>query len=301
MSSSSQTIALESGETRRVVADFVELTKSRVVLMVLVTTAVGYYLGARNGVPVLAFLNVMIGTGLACAGTLTLNQYMEREQDAQMERTRMRPIPTGRVSAEDALLFGAVLTAAGLLLLSIAVNPLSGMVTAAIVVTYLGLYTPMKRRTPLCSVVGAVPGALPPVTGWAAARGTLDAEAFVLFCIMFLWQLPHSLAIARLYQDDYARAGFKLLPIVDPDGGSTERQILLNCAALLLAGLVPTLLGMTGIWYFATAFLLGTWLMVCGVRAAWRPCEAEARRLLVATLIYLPLLLGVMAWDKIPV
>jgi protoheme IX farnesyltransferase len=298
---SPQTYALPASEVRRrVLRDFVELTKPRVVAMVLVTTAVGYYLGARDGVSLLAFFFTLLGTGLSAAGTLTLNQYVERDLDAMMERTRARPIPTRRVDAEDALVFGAALCVVGLLLLSFLVNPLSGMVTALTVASYLGLYTPMKRWTPLCGVVGAVPGALPPVTGWVAARGSLGAEAFVLFSILFLWQLPHSLAIARLYRDDYARAGFRLLPIVDRDGGSTERQIFLNSAALFAVGLSPTLLGMTGAVYFATALLLGAWMFAEGLRSALRPSADSARRLLVASLIYLPLLLGVMAWDKVP-
>jgi len=293
--------ALPAGEVRRrALRDFFELTKPRVVAMVLVTTAVGYYLGAQDGVPLGAFFYTLLGTGLAAAGTLTLNQHMERDLDAMMERTRSRPLPTGRVGAHDALAFGAALCVIGLLLLSVLVHPLSGMITGLTVVSYLGLYTPMKRWTPLCGVVGAVPGALPPVTGWVAARGTLDAEAFVLFSILFLWQLPHSLAIAQLYRDDYARAGFRLLPIVDRDGGSTERQILLNCAALLAVGLAPTLLGMAGPLYFATALILGAWLFAEGVRSTLRPSQDSARRLLVTSLIYLPLLLGVMAWDKLP-
>lgn len=285
---------------RRALHDYFELAKPRVVAMVLVTTAVGYYLGARAGVSPLIFFYTLLGTGLSAAGTLALNQYIERDLDAKMERTRLRPIPTGRVPAEDALAFGAGLCVAGLLLLSLFVNPLSGMVTALIVASYLGLYTPLKQRTPLCGIVGAVPGALPPVTGWVAARGTLGIDAFALFSILFLWQLPHSLAIAQLYRDDYARAGFRLLPIVDRDGGSTERQIMLNCAALLVVGLAPVLLGMAGPWYFGTALLLGTWLFVEGVRSTLRPSEESARRLLFATLLYLPLLLGVMAWDKLP-
>lgn len=298
---STRSYALPAGEVRRrALYDYFELTKPRVVAMVLVTTAVGYYVGARDGVPLVAFFYTLLGTGLAAAGTLTLNQYIERDLDAMMERTRSRPIPTGRVGAEDALAFGAALCVVGLLLLSLLVNPLSGMVTALIVASYLGLYTPMKRRTPLCGIVGAVPGALPPVTGWVAARGSLGVDAFVLFSILFLWQLPHSLAIAQLYRDDYAKAGFRLLPIVDRDGGSTERQILLNSAALLVVGLAPTLLGMAGPLYFLTALLLGAWMFGEGVRSTLRPSKDSARRLLVASLIYLPLLLGVMAWDKLP-
>lgn len=285
---------------RRAVADFIELTKPRVVTMVLVTTLVGFYLGS-SGTPDWWLLGAtLIGTGLAAGGTLALNQYIERDADAQMDRTRGRPLPTGRLEPLDALLFGAIVTALGLLVLMLFANPLSGLVTATTVVTYLGLYTPMKRTTPLCGVVGAVPGALPPVTGWVAAHGGFGAGAWVLFAILFLWQLPHSLAIAQLYATDYARAGFRLLPIVDRDGHSTERQIVVNCIALLAVGLAPTLLGVAGSLYFAVALVLGTAFLACGIAAAVRPSTAAARRVMFASLLYLPALLACMAFDKVP-
>jgi protoheme IX farnesyltransferase len=284
---------------RRAVGDFIELTKPRVVTMVLVTTLVGFYLGSSGTPDWWLLAATLLGTGLSAGGTLALNQYMERDADAQMERTRRRPLPTGRLLPLDALCFGAALTAIGLLILTVLVNPLSGMVTATTVVTYLGLYTPLKRRTPLCGVVGAVPGALPPVTGWVAATGSLDGGAWVLFSILFLWQLPHSLAIAQVYAADYARAGFRLLPIVDRDGRSTERQIVVNCVALLAVGLTPTLLGLAGVVYFAVALALGAAFLACGIASAVRPSPAAARRVVLASLIYLPLLLACMAWDKV--
>jgi protoheme IX farnesyltransferase len=216
-----------------------------------------------------------------------------------MRRTQARPLPSGRLQPGDALFFGAALTAAGLVILTVLAHPLSGLVTATTVITYLGCYTPLKRRTPLCGVVGAVPGALPPVTGWVAATGSLDSGALVLFSILFLWQLPHSLAIAQLYAADYARAGFRLLPIVDRGGHSTERQIVINCVALLAVGLTPTLLGLAGVLYFAVALLLGLGFLACGIASALAPSTAAARRVMVASLIYLPLLLGCMAWDKV--
>ena len=284
---------------RRALRDFLELTKPRVVTMVLVTTVVGFYLGSW-GTPDLRLLAItLVGTAVAAGGTLALNQYLERDADARMDRTRGRPLPSGRLAPLDALLFGALSTATGLLVLTLAVNPLSGLVTATTVVTYLGLYTPMKRRTPLCGLVGAVPGALPPVTGWVAAAGGFGAGAWLLFAILFLWQLPHSLAIAQLYAADYARAGFRLLPIVDRDGHSTERQIVINCVALLAVGLAPTLFGITGILYFAVAFALGIGFLACGVAAAIRPSEVAARRVMLASLVYLPVLLACMAWDKV--
>lgn len=278
---------------------FLELTKPRVSVMVLVTTWVGFYMASTGATDQVRLLLTLLGTGLACSGTLALNQYMERDLDRQMKRTRDRPLPSGRVQPGDALLFGAVLTAAGLGILTLTVNPLSGLVCATTVVTYLLLYTPMKRRSPLCSVVGAIPGALPPVTGWVAVSGEVGAGAFALFAILFLWQLPHSLAIAKLYEADYARAGFKLLPIVDPGGNSTERQIVANSVALLAAGLIPTLLGVTGAVYFFVALALGVVFCLFSLASAASSSAASMRRVVLASIVYLPLLLAVMALDKV--
>ena len=293
----SVTVDLAHGRT---LADFIELTKPRVVVMVLATTLVGFYLGSTGRTDWWLLARVLFGTGLAAAGTLALNQYLERSLDAQMERTRRRPLPSGRLQPLDALAFGAAVTVAGLAVLTFTVQPISGLVTAVIVGTYLFWYTPMKRRSALCSLVGAIPGALPPVTGWVAARGEFGSGAWVLFAILFLWQLPHSLAIAKLYASDYARAGFRLLPIVDRDGYSTERQIVSNCAALLVVGILPTLLGVAGGVYFAAALLLGVGFLGCGIAAAWHPSPRAARRLLLASLVYLPLLLAALIVDKVP-
>lgn len=285
---------------RRRAMDFLELTKPRVLVMVLATTLVGFYLGSQGVPDYLCLLHTLIGTALAGGGTLALNQLIEREADAKMHRTRLRPLPDGRLQPIDALVFGTSITAGGLIYLTLTVNPLSALVTAAIVVSYLFAYTPLKQKTSLCSVVGAIPGALPPVIGWVAARETLDIEAWVLFTIMFLWQMPHSLAIGWLYRDDYARAGFRLLPVVDPAGKSTGRQIVSNCLALLAVGLLPTLIGFAGTIYFFSALVLGSIFLWYGVSLALSGSQAAARRLLFASLIYLPLLLGVMALDKVP-
>jgi len=196
--------------------------------------------------------------------------------------------------------FGALVTAGGLVYLTLTVNPLSAQVTAAIVVSYLFVYTPLKKKTSLCSIVGAIPGALPPVIGWVAARETLNLEAWVLFTIMFLWQMPHSLAIGWLYRDDYARAGFRLLPVIDPDGKSTGRQVISNCLALLAVGLIPSLIGFAGTTYFFCALALGSIFLWYGVMLALSCSQAAARRLLFASLVYLPVLLAVMAIDKVP-
>ncbi len=292
-------IDLELGRERRRAADFLLLTKPRVVLMVLVTTVVGYHLGSTGAPGYLRLVHALIGTALAAGGTLALNQFLEREVDARMERTRLRPLPDGRLQPLDALAFGATITAAGLLYLALAVGPLNALVTAVIVGLYLFAYTPLKLRTPLCMVVGAIPGALPPVAGWVAARGELGVGAWVLFAILYLWQLPHTLAIARLYQHDFARAGIRVLPVVDPEGTSTERQIVAGCLALLAVGLLPTLIGLTGVAYFFGALTLGTVFLGCGMLQAVSRSVPAARRLLFASLLYLPMLLILMALDKV--
>jgi len=285
--------------TRRRVADFLTLAKPRVVLMVVLTTLVGYYLGAASDLDYLRLVHVLVGTALAAGGTLALNQFLERDVDARMLRTRMRPLPDGRLQPGEAAAFGGVVTVGGLAYLLVATGPAAAAITAAISVLYLGVYTPLKRVSPLCTVLGAVPGALPPVAGWIAARGELGVGAGVLFAILFLWQLPHTLAIARLYCEDYARAGIRVLPVVDPDGGSTERQIVTGCLALHAAGLLPTLVGLTGGVYFFGALLLGALFLVVCVAQALRPSEPAARRVVIASVVYLPLLLVLMALDKV--
>lgn len=280
-------------------AVYLELTKPRVVLMILVTTLVGFYLGSAGATDLALLAHTLASTALAAGGTLTLNQYLERDLDALMIRTRERPLPAARIAPRDALAFGIVTTSAGILYQTLAVSPFAATVTAATTASYLFLYTPLKRVTPLCSLVGAVPGALPPVTGWIAARGDLGIEAAVLFSILFLWQLPHTLAIARLYRDDYARAGMRLLPVIDPDSATTERQIVLNSFALFTVALLPTVLGVTGGRYFACALVLGALLLAASIRFSRSRSSDDARRLLYATLVYLPILLGVMALDKV--
>jgi protoheme IX farnesyltransferase len=223
---------------------------------------------------------------------------LERDLDARMDRTRRRPLPEGRIDPTAALGFGVLTTVLGLVYLTLAVNALAALVTVVIVVSYLFLYTPLKQRTSLCSVVGALPGALPPVAGFVAVRGSLSIEGCVLFAILFLWQIPHSLAIARLYRDDYARAGMRLLPVVEPDGLSTGRQVVINSLALLAVGLVPTLIGLAGGVYFLVAFALGLCLLGYAVALALWQRATDARRLLFASLVYLPVLLIFMVFDK---
>ena len=283
----------------RRLGDYVALTKPRVIAMVLVTTLVGYYLGSPGAPDVFPLLHTLLGTALAAGGTLALNQYLERDLDARMDRTRHRPLPDGRLAAVEALAVGATLLVAGLGWLWLAVGVLPAAVTAGIAVVYLGAYTPLKRVTSLCSIVGAIPGALPPVAGWAAARGSLGIESWVLFAIMFLWQIPHSLAIGRMYRDDYARAGIRVLPVVDPDGWSTGTHVVSNCLALLPVALMPTLIGLAGAVYFLVALVLGLGFLWSAVGLARSRSAADARRLLFASLVYLPILLGVLALDKL--
>lgn len=280
--------------------DFLALTKPRMVLMILVTTCVGFYLGSSGAMDTLRLLHTLLGTALAAGGTLALNQFLEREVDAKMERTRLRPLPEGRLRPGEALAFGTMVTVAGLLYLGLSVNAVCGLVTVFTVVSYLFVYTPLKRRTALCSVLGAIPGALPPVTGWVAARGDFGPGVWVLFAILFLWQLPHSLAIGWLYRADYARAGIRLLPVIEPDGCSTGRMIVSNCLALLAVGPLPTLIGLTGSLYFLGALALGIGLLVCGIVLAVSRSAADARRLVFASLVYLPALLVLMALNKVP-
>jgi len=292
-------VAAQARDRRRVVADLIALTKPRVVLMILVTTVVGYYVGLSGAPDYAKLVHLLVGTLLAAGGTLALNQYWERDVDARMERTRVRPLPEGRLAPLEALLFGTAVTVAGLGYLGAFVSPMVLLMTAATTAVYLFAYTPLKLRTPLCTIVGAVPGALPPVTGWVASREAFGIGAWVLFGILFLWQLPHTLAIARLYRDDYARAGVRLLPVVDAEGTSTERQIVTGCLALLAVSLLPTLIGLAGPVYFVGAFLLGTGLLVLGTRQALTPSPGSARRVLFASLLYLPLLLALLAYDKV--
>ncbi|HMA81344.1 MAG TPA: heme o synthase [Candidatus Binatia bacterium] len=300
MNSSTETVNIATASASRRVADFYELTKPRIVLMVLVTAFVGYYAGSGNVPDYVQLLQMILGTALAAGGTLALNQFIERETDARMARTCRRPLPDGRVQPNDALWFGIVLTLAGLGYLAMTVNVLSAVVAASITVSYLWAYTPMKRMSSLCVPVGAVPGALPPVVGWVAARGELSVDAWVLFAIMFLWQIPHTLAIAFLYREDFAKAGIHFLPVIEPDGDSTNRQILVHCAALLVVSLLPTLIGLAGAIYFFTAFLLGVGFLASGIGLVLAPTRAGARRLLFASLLYLPVLLLVMALDRVP-
>ena len=279
--------------------DYLALTKPRLTALALLATFVGFLMGSlRPWSHLWVLIPTLLGAALVGAGANALNQWAERDTDALMRRTRCRPLPAGRLSPAHALRLAVVMAGLGLVVLFGLVNSLAGWLGAATLISYNGLYTPLKRKTSLCTLVGAIPGALPPLIGWAAARGTLGLEAWVLYAIMFLWQLPHFLALAWLYRDDYARAGFPMLSVVDPEGFTTGRQIVLYGLALLPTSLLPTLLGLTGSWYFIGAGVIGFWFVATAVAAACARSSALANRLFVASVGYLPVLLCLMVIDK---
>jgi protoheme IX farnesyltransferase len=279
-------------------SDYLELTKPRVTLLVLITMMFGFYLGSRGALDWILLLNALLGTALVAGGTSALNQYVERDIDAKMLRTKNRPLPAGRLQPNEALVFSVSISVAGLILLAITVNMLTALLAALTLSSYVFLYTPLKQKSSLSTVVGAVPGALPPLGGWAAARGELGIEAWVLFAILFLWQLPHFLAIAWIYREDYRRGGLPMLTVIDPEGDSASRQIITNCLALLPVSLLPTLVGISGSFYFVGALLLSLMFLACGVAVMLHRSNLSVRRLLRASLVYLPVLMALMALDK---
>lgn len=299
MNSNAAAVVITSATLRGRAAAFFELTKPRVVTMILISALAGFYMGSGAKFDFVLALKVLCGTALAAGGTLALNQYLERDFDAMMHRTRTRPLPSGRLQPREALVFGVVIGLAGIIYLCAEVNPLSALVTSVISLLYLGGYTPMKRFTWLCHMVGAIPGALPPVIGWAAARGTLSIEAFILFGIMLLWQLPHSLSIARVYQADYARAGLSLLPL-DRSGGNPVNAVMITATSLLVGfGTVPTWMGFAGRVYFAVALMLGLWMLYRAIRMVLADkAAAAARNVMLVSLVYLPAVLLMMVLDK---
>jgi protoheme IX farnesyltransferase len=279
------------------VADFVELTKPRITALVLVTAAVGYAVGGGAALSAINFILFMVGTALLCGGASALNQYLERDADARMTRTSRRPLPAGRLTPPDALAFGLTISAVGLVVLA-GVNLLTLALGAASLLSYVLAYTPLKRVTSLCTVVGAVPGALPPLMGWAAARGSLGPAGWGLFAILFLWQLPHFLAIGWLYREDYARGGFAMLAVTDRDGSSSGRQAALYATALLPVTLAAGLLAAAGKAYLWGALVLGVVFLACALAFLWNRSTGSARRLFLVSVLYLPLLLCLMVFDR---
>jgi protoheme IX farnesyltransferase len=287
------------GLSRRssVPGDYFALTKPRLNLLVVLTSAAGYYLGAPVAPSWLAMAPAVAGTALVAGGAAVLNQVYERDTDALMRRTRLRPLPDGRIQPEEARVFGASLAVAGLVLLAFTANATAAALAATTLVIYLVIYTPMKRQSPASTLVGAIPGALPPLIGWAAARGSLSAGGWALFAIVFLWQIPHFMAIAWMYRDDYRSAGFPMLPVVEPDGRRTGRQAVIYAVALLPVSLVPTFVGVSGQTYLAIAVVLGLGLVALAINFASARTDGGARALFFGSITYLPLIWAAMILD----
>jgi protoheme IX farnesyltransferase len=278
---------------------YIALTKPRITWLILMSTGVGYFFGLATGDPHwILLLHTLIGTALIASGTAALNQWYERDADTLMRRTAGRPLPTGRMTAHRALLFGIVLAVLGFVELALGANFLTGLLGAFTLASYLFIYTPLKQRSHLSTVIGALPGAMPPLIGYAASHGSLTPEAWTLFAILFIWQFPHFLAIAWMYREDYARAGIMMLPVVEPDGMSTGRQIILYASTLIPVSLFPVLLGMSGKVYLVGALILGGWFLYTGVRVAFDLTNIRARRVLLASIIYLPAIYGLMIFDR---
>jgi len=279
-------------------ADYWTLTKPEVNVLVVASTMAGFYLAWRGPLDWIRLTHTLLGTLLVASGTATLNQYMERRYDAQMRRTATRPLPSGRMAPREALGFGILCSVGGGAYLWLVVNALASILALATLGSYLLFYTPLKRRTPLCTLVGALPGAMPPLIGWAAARGSLSLEAWVLYAILFFWQFPHFLAIAWMYREDYARAGLRMLPGRDVEGRFTSGEILVFTAALLPVSILPALLGHAGLLYLSGAVVLGLVFLIYGAQLAISRSKALARRLVLASVIYLPLVFALMMVDK---
>jgi protoheme IX farnesyltransferase len=289
------------GEWAAVLADYWTLTKPEVNFLILISTVAGFYLGSPAGAGpfrLLRLFHTLAGTLLMASGTGTLNQFIERRYDALMRRTARRPLPAGRLAPSRALRFGLLLSVAGALYLALLVNLLASFLALLTLATYLVLYTPLKRKTPFCTLVGAFPGAMPPLIGWAAAKGSLSVAAWPLYGILFLWQFPHFMAIAWMYREDYLRAGYWMLPSGGQEGRFMTWQILGFTLALIPVSLLPTFLGHVGLIYFFGALVLGSGFLHYAIRLALSRSNVLARRLLLASIIYLPLVFGLMMVDK---
>jgi protoheme IX farnesyltransferase len=283
---------------RERLAAYLELTKPRITFLIVLTAAAGFCLGARGTLDYALLSHAMIGIALLSSGIATLNQYMERDLDALMRRTASRPLPAGRVAPAEAFVFGMGLTVLSEAYLALMVNPLTALLGLAVIAGYLLLYTPLKTRTSLSTVVGAFPGAMPPLMGWTAARGEITIDAWILFAILFLWQFPHFLAIAWMYREDYARAGILMLPVVEPEGRVTGQQIVMYTLMLLPVSLLPTTAGISGKLYFFGAIVLGLLFLYSSICAALSQSRQQARRLLLASVLYLPLLFLLMVLNR---
>ena len=288
----------EESSLRGWLGTLADLAKARLTFLVLLTTLVGFCMGSAGNIDLPRLFHVLCGTALLAGGAACLNQLFEKELDARMERTRDRPLPAGRIGPSTALALGVVAVLLGVIWLLVLVNPASALVGGITLVTYLFIYTPLKTRTSLNTLVGAIPGALPPLIGWAAAEGRISTGGWALFALQFFWQMPHFLAIAWLYREDYARGGFRMLPIIDPTGRRTGSQVVFYTVGLLGVSLALFTLGMAGAAYAVGAILLGAGFLILGVRFAGTVDQRSARWLFLGSVLYLPLLLGLMVWDK---
>ena len=278
--------------------DYIALTKPRVTWLILMSTGVGYFFGAKSGWNLFTLLHTIIGTGLIASGTAALNQWYEREADGKMKRTQNRPLPAGRLGPERALVFAIAISVIGFVELWLGANALTALLGLFTLASYLFIYTPLKQHSRHSTTIGAIPGAMPPLIGYAAASGRLTWEAWTLFAILFVWQFPHFYAIAWMYREDYARAGIRMLPVVEPDGTSTARQILLYSLALIPISLIPKFLSMAGNVYLVGAIALGVFFVYAGLRVNLQRTRQCARGVLLASVIYLPVLYSLMLIDR---
>lgn len=299
MKSSAETFSATSLAEKSWAAVIADLVKARLNALVLLTTFVGFYLGWRGAMNYFALFNALLGTALVAAGSGALNQFLEREHDAKMRRTASRPLPSGRLQPATAALIGGLSSVAGLIYLAELVNPLTSIIGAVTSFSYLFIYTPLKRVTWTNTLIGAIPGALPPLMGWTAARGELSGEGWALFAILAFWQIPHFMAIAWLCREEYAKAGFVMLPNLEDGGSRTAQQSVSNALALILASLCPFAFGLCGRVYLAIALILGVGYLGCAIRFARQLTARRARQLFLASIIYLPLLIAALVGNKL--
>jgi protoheme IX farnesyltransferase len=289
---------ITSFSSRERIAAFVELTKPRIAFMLLLTSAAGFYLGNRGAFDLVLFANAMIGIVLLAFGVATLNQWLERRTDVLMDRTSTRPLPTGKVAPNEAFIFGSLLCLGAEIYLYFLVNPLTALLGLSVIVGYVLLYTPLKTRTSASTAIGAIPGAMPPLMGWTASANEISLGAWALFAFLFLWQFPHFLAIAWMYKDQYAKAGIQMLPVLDPSGRITARQIVLFAIMTVPVSFAPFFLGFAGWIFLAAAIIMGIWFLIECVRTARAKTPEMARRLLLVSVLYLPIIFAMLVLDK---
>ena len=294
-----ETATIEIRETKAIsigekLAAYFELTKPRIAFMLVLTSAAGFYLGAAQGFDIWLFLNSMAAITLLAFGVATLNQYIERDIDTKMERTAKRPLPTGKVTPIEALIFGILLCVIAESYLYFAVNGLTAVLGLTVIIGYVLLYTPLKTRTTLSTAIGAIPGAMPPLMGWTASANEITLGAWFLFALLFLWQFPHFLAIAWMYKEQYGKAGIKMLPVVEKDGKITAQQIVIFTILLLPISLAPFFLGISGVIYLIGASILGIWFLYASINTARAKSIEKARKLLLVSVLYLPVIFALM-------